>query len=820
MRAVWTRARSDLRRHLRVTVTVACLIGLWAAIGLACAAGAQRTDTAYARLRAAGDSPDAAIYSCSGGAAPLGEHVDVPTLVRLPEVETVRVETLFLGEAIGADGKELFFGAPNTDTAFVGAPTVEGQPAFIKILEGRLPDPNRADEVAVGYSPNALPPAMVGATIDLRLVRADITEEELIAGAVEPEEILGPPIPVTVVGRVFAANGTQLSGEDPGMGVTPAFVRQYRASSLTCEVVNVTLKNGPADTEAFQAGFSAAFPGANITLPHEEEAALVRRSARVQVVTLWLFFLFSTIAGFVIFGQALSRLSFTQSMENPILSALGMTRRQLFAVAMVRAAVVGALAGVVALVGSVAASSLFPTGLIQIVEPTPGTEIGLIVLAGALCVMLGVMLLSVFPALRGARTPGDARGVALVEEFGRPSAIAQMVTRSGLPASVTTGVRLALEPGRGRTAVPVRSAIAGLTLGVAAVTVALGFEASLQHLGQTPRLYGNFMDFGGGYPFSGGFDDAIASMVDDPGLADVMVGNFREHVHVQGPAGSAVVNVWGMETVKGSITPVITEGTWPVTWGELALGAATMKQLGTHIGDTVQARSGDTVVPLEVVGKAVFGDFGFGPGLGQGAGMTFAQLQALFPDDERNLFLANLAPGANSEDVKGRLNPQFGPLGAPLQSIEEMTGTYMAGATITNLGRMKRVPMGLSVLLVVAGIGTLAHVLVTSIRRRGRDLAVLQALGFVRRQVSATVAWQATTLAGIALLIGLPLGVAVGRWMWTLFAHQVGVIAVPVVDVRSLVLAIPVTLILANLIAVIPGRLASATRPTEALRSE
>jgi ABC-type lipoprotein release transport system permease subunit len=144
----------------------------------------------------------------------------------------------------------------------------------------------------------------------------------------------------------------------------------------------------------------------------------------------------------------------------------------------------------------------------------------------------------------------------------------------------------------------------------------------------------------------------------------------------------------------------------------------------------------------------------------------------------------------------------------------------VVGVTITSLGGAQQVPLALSGLLVLAALATLVHVLVTSIRRRRRDLAILKTLGFVRRQVSATVAWQATTLASIALLVGLPLGAAIGRWVWTVFADRIGVIPEPVVDLPPLLLAIPVTLLLANLIALIPGRLAAATPPATALRAE
>ena len=49
---------------------------------------------------------------------------------------------------------------------------------------------------------------------------------------------------------------------------------------------------------------------------------------------------------------------------------------------------------------------------------------------------------------------------------------------------------MALEPGRGRTAVPVRTTIVTAALAIATVTAALVFAASLDHLVTTPRLYG------------------------------------------------------------------------------------------------------------------------------------------------------------------------------------------------------------------------------------------------------------------------------------------------------------------------------------------
>ena len=53
---------------------------------------------------------------------------------------------------------------------------------------------------------------------------------------------------------------------------------------------------------------------------------------------------------------------------------------------------------------------------------------------------------------------------------------------------------MALEPGRGAAAVPVRSAILGATLAIAALVASLMFWTSLSHLLETPRLSGYTWD--------------------------------------------------------------------------------------------------------------------------------------------------------------------------------------------------------------------------------------------------------------------------------------------------------------------------------------
>jgi predicted lysophospholipase L1 biosynthesis ABC-type transport system permease subunit len=141
-------------------------------------------------------------------------------------------------------------------------------------------------------------------------------------------------------------------------------------------------------------------------------------------------------------------------------------------------------------------------------------------------------------------------------------------------------------------------------------------------------------------------------------------------------------------------------------------------------------------------------------------------------------------------------------------------------AEVTNLARVDQLPFLLTGLLVLVGLATLVHTIVTSVRRNGRDLAVLKTLGFVRRQLSATVAWQATTFAVVAIAIGVPLGVAGGRWLWSLFARELGLLAEPVVVPTVVVSAAVATVAAANIAALVPARTAARVRAATVLRAE
>jgi ABC-type lipoprotein release transport system permease subunit len=97
---------------------------------------------------------------------------------------------------------------------------------------------------------------------------------------------------------------------------------------------------------------------------------------------------------------------------------------------------------------------------------------------------------------------------------------------------------------------------------------------------------------------------------------------------------------------------------------------------------------------------------------------------------------------------------------------------------------------------------------------------MLSTLGLTRRQVSATVAWQSSTVGVLALLIGVPVGVIGGRWAWGLLADDLGTLSEPKVPLLAIAIGVAVVLLLCNAVAYIPGRIAARMKPAVVLRSE
>ena len=270
----------------------------------------------------------------------------------------------------------------------------------------------------------------------------------------------------------------------------------------------------------------------------------------------------------------------------------------------------------------------------------------------------------------------------------------------------------------------------------------------------------------------------------------------------------------------GSLAAVPLQGDPPRQAGDIVLGQRTLAAIHAHIGETVSVSVAGLrrYVPRKIVGTAVFPALGDTTELGNGAELTVGGLLGLAPPGLTvppfTGLVVRFRPGINQQQEISALAARVDRLG-PFAVAGPSTP-----ADLLNFGQMQDLPLLLGLSLGALALLTIVHLLLTSVRRRRRDLAVLRAIGFTPRQVRASVAWQAATLTAVALIIGVPVGLVYGRLAWQIFAGQLGIPPVPTIPLLSLATMVAGALVLAVAVAAVPGRSATRARPAEVLRVE
>jgi hypothetical protein len=804
------RASTALRTTWAASLVIVVLIGVVGGTVLAAAAGARRTASAYERMLVSVNAADVLVNPDEG----IATSLDLDAVRALPEVEDAgRVVGVFAVPP-AADGSPSF-----DELGWLTVAAVDDR-AFAHIerpnvLSGRTPDPSRADEVLINPTMAAERDLEPGDTLDLFTGSV----EELFAAedtGVLPEL---ERIRVTVTG--IGVGSDEIVDDEAwatsSIEFTPAFYQEHPDSAYFVGLL-VRLEHGADDVAAFRAGVERL--AGDEAIAYQTKAAtmaLTERAIRPSAVALAVFAAIAGLAGLVVVAHALSRQLATDRNDAPVLSALGLTHRQRW---------VGTMAGITmisvagaALAGAVAVglSPLTPVGVARLAEPAPGVAVDLpVLLVGCLAVAALLPLCVALPAWRAVDVSGSSAVVAI------RSRLADALARLGAPPTQVVGVRLALEPGAGRTTVPARSTLVATALAVAATAAAVTFAAGLDRLVDTPSRYGWDWDLlitdESGEPTPADWAAAEQALVANEDVAAVARGTNSELT-----LGGRPVPAIGIESVHGWVGPTIVEGRHPSADDEVALGARTMDRLGVQIGDRVGATSSSgSPVELRIVGQAVFPGFGTYSGadnteLGTGALVTSGALDGLASEfDDKQFFVVDLRPGA------GPVGPEL--LGERSDLIESgffvVADRPLRPADVVYLGRVAATPIVLSILLALFAVAALTHALVTSTRFRRRDLAVLRVLGFGRGQVGRAVAWQATTVAIVALVIGLPLGVALGRWSWTLVADALAIPAIPVIPAAVLALGAVVAVVIANLAAALPAWSAGRVSAAASLRAE
>ena len=797
---------AQLRHRWRAWLAVAILISVVGGVVMAAVAAGRRTESAFPAFVAA-HGYDAEVYSTQ----------PAPKIPRLPEVSAATV-------AFGPDS-----GQPTCACKYPLNPSqfgvvvlpANGRPAF-NLVSGRMPEPSNPHEVLASYTLQQDEGVRLGTVIHVPFYAPSQLSAYNSATGTLPKPA-GPTVALRVVG--FEATEFDFpSGATPmySLYAFQAFGRTVLPQVATGYVYFVRLRHGAADLPRFDAATSA-LGGTAFTQNEDSQVASVEASIHPQAIGWWLLAVLAALVGLAVIGQALGRQSIAESAEFPTMVALGFERRQLVILGSTRNLVVGLAGAVGAVAIATLLSPIAPLGEARVAENSTGITLdGFVLTLGALATVIVVIGLGLWPAIRaGHGSRPDDRIVAA-----RPSAVAGHLWAIGAPLSAVIGVRNALERKTGGASVPVGSALLGTVLAVIALCGTAVFGASLSHLTATPRLYGDPFQLNISNPDGGGTPDPalLKSLERDRAVTGITQGIALPAISID----KAVVGAIAGTAIRGPLLLSTVHGHPPNASGQVGLGATTMRQVGAHLGSVVQvtvllAAGGKRTVPFRVVAQMSLPVLGNAVSLGTGAMFTLAGYEdaACPPGPKRAAcrqvvaessnggMLVSVVPGARGQAAINHY----------VDSYRSITALAITPTSLVNFGEAVNFPLIFGAMLAVFGVATLFHLLVVSVAQRRREVALLKVVGFVNGQVASTMAWQATTLAVVGIVLGVPLGVMAGRAIWQAFANNLGAVPVSIVPVWLICLLVAGVLLLADLIAVVPALAAIRSKPRDLLRT-
>jgi hypothetical protein len=801
--------RLDGLRRWRSLAVLALLIALATATVLTSIAGARRGQTAFDRLWARTLPATVTVLPNQPG-------FDWAKVAALPEVTALtKFPVVFGYQAQGFPGASTGF--PLADDQMTR--TIE-RPVM---MAGRLFNPRRADEVIITPKFAASSGKHVGDTLILELASVRQANQEYDGSSGPP---LGPRIRARIVGvgRTPWGLDADTPGSPGGILSTPALFTRYRANMMGTNgqaYINalVRLKGGQAAIPAFRADLARVTGRSDIDVWDnlQQIGDPMHKVSEYEAACLLAFGLAALAAALFLIGQSIARYTSATVADLQVLQALGMTRSQAIAAASAGPALAGVAGSTLGVAGAIVASRWMPIGLASIAEPHPGIDADWVVLAP------GWVLVPLLVLAGSAAAAAVALAAGRRQAPPRRSVIAGTLAAVNFPVPLVVGTRFALEPGRGRSSVPVRSALVGAVVGVLGVLAAFTFSAGVSDAATHPERFGqtwqlttflgyNGQDFG---PASRVLR-AVAADRDVTGVDDTLIGG------AQSESGQVSVESFTYAPVGGKRPAVVlTAGRMPARPDEIVLAPTTAQDLHARTGSVVRLTGGGTTARGVRVTGIGFVPSGPHNGYADGAWLTPGGYNRIFRGAHYafkfHAATVSLRPGADAAAVARRLNATA----AAIPGGKAFTFTPPDPLPdVQTVKDLELLPLALSAFLALLAVSAVGHALATAVRRRRHDLAVLRALGITRGQARLVVTTQASLLAVVGLVFGVPLGIALGRAVWRAVTGFTPLAYHSPFALLALLLIGPVALLAANALAAWPQHRAARVHAGRVLRSE
>lgn len=798
MSAAWYWARTELRRHWRAWLSIAVLVGIGGGLAMASLAAARRTDTAYPRFLEQARPPDFV----------LDPDFEVDSTEFLDAVESLPAVALrsdaravALGPVV--DGRIAFAGLGNTVASVDGVRFYQRD--RVHLVDGRMPDPSRADEVLVSRSA-----AADGLAVGDRLTYGALHVGDMFsalesgrAGMAVEDALATIDVEVTGVGIFPEAAVTEEALVPDVVMLTPALFRTLPEESHLWSRTGIHLVPG-ADTQAVKREIRELAASLGGDTLFEDRTVITDRAQRaIRPYVLALTGLGAAGALFValLATQLVRRTVGQVGADCRVLVALSAGPKTVRAGRAMPAVVVAGVAAAVALAVQATVSRWSPVGPVAAIEPEPGVDLDWAVTGPGLAVLVAVCLVPALAVRSGSVTARVPRG-----------SLATWAAQAGGPLPLTLGIGRAFGEGDRSRRSTARSGLVAVAVAITMLVAVATFATSLAHVLENPEVHGWNADVGllgaGGY---GSFDVLATTEVD--GVESLTGGTFG----TVGVEDASIPGV-GLLPLRGELLPPVLDGRSPTGPGEIALGRGSLAEVGAAIGDVVDVRiPGEEPAAMTIVGTTVL------PGLGQidadrpslGIGAYIVLPRDAVRDVQFSLVLADLEPEADPDVVTAELIAA-----ADEQAGETAAFQLFRPADIDAFAEVGVVPLALVALFGAVALASLIHVLLVTTRAWRRDRAVLAALGATPGQLRSTLRWQSLVVVGLASAVALPVGSVVGRWSWRSLADEIGIVSDPVVPSSALVALVAVLVAVALLLTAVLEPRAVEVRPVDRLRTE
>jgi hypothetical protein len=820
------------------------LIGLIGGIAMGSVQAGRRTQSSYPSFLARTNASDLTLstYGVGGPGAVAATNYSPKTaaaIAHLPEVKRVESWVGVFAVPLERDGAPDF--ALSNEVNIAGSKGLYFDEDRVTALQGHIPNPSRVNEFMTTALGASLLGAHVGQVVPIGMYTLQQAD---MPGFGTPRVRPALRVDMTLTGIVEFNNQVIEDDTDrlpTNLVYTPAFTRLVPDSSTEGTWYGIQLVHGHQDIASVEQALLGVLPrgaAGNFSVTAITEAK-VERAVKPESIALAMFGLIAAAAALGIALSVIARQLRSTDEERQVLRSMGAGPAAVLADGLLGIVVAITAGSLLACAVAVAFSPLSPLGPIRSVYH-PGVAFDWTVLGGGLLWLVGGLVLGAAVLALRAAPQRVARRARLAPA--RPSKVARAAAAIGLPLPGVVGVQFALEPGAGRTTVPARWVLAGAVIAVTVVTATLTFSSSLNTLVTHPKLYGWNWDYAlqtqDNIP-----PQALAALDHDPDVA-AWSGYSDPDLQIDGQTVPAL-------TTRGGPTvgpPILSGHNLEAGKAQVVLGAATLAALHTHIGASVTIGYGSPntaplylpPTPARVVGTATFpaiagsSTFAEHTSMGTGALVSDDVLPAAFlratesPDPTLDgpalVFVrvhANVSPSAGHKDMERIIavaakafarDPNAtgsSVIILPVQRPAEIVNYQSTGST----------PVVLAAGLATGAVIALVIALVATVRKRRQDLALLKTLGFTKGQLAVTLTWQATVTALVGIVIGVPVGIAAGRQLWIIFARSIDAVPEPSVPLSIILVAIG-ALVLANLVAAVPGRVAASTPAAVVLRGD